>query len=458
MPKVFLIGEGLKGYADILSSNGFETERFQSTRAALRRLDRSSLLIVNIDHTDSLKDLISASKNLPKLVMSRWDSRRKLGPWLKEPMSYPIYEPSERDLLRLAARALKEKSEHEEGELLKKELSILRKENGFFGEINKMLISSRDLDKTLTAIMRRVKEVTGAKAWSIYLVDEVGDLYLAKTGGKTGQRARKLRLKPGEGVAGWVAMNGIPVVVKDVSTDKRFSGMVDKFTYPDTRSMMCALIKSEDRILGVMEVVNKEKGLRFTEDDFHLLMKLVDQTALAVERVRLHQKMEELVITDDLTKLFNSRYLNKTIETEVLRCNRYRTSLSLIFMDLDFFKYVNDNYGHLVGSKVLVETGQLLLEQLRRTDVVARYGGDEFVMVLPQTPPQSAKSIAERIRRRIERNVFLEKEGFNIKITASFGVASYPESAKSKEDLLRLADEAMYMVKHLNRNGVYAII
>jgi diguanylate cyclase (GGDEF)-like protein len=127
-------------------------------------------------------------------------------------------------------------------------------------------------------------------------------------------------------------------------------------------------------------------------------------------------------------------------------------------MDLDFFKYVNDNYGHLVGSKVLVETGQLLLNQLRRTDVVARYGGDEFVMVLPQTLPQSAKTIAERIRKRMERNVFLEKEGFNIKITASFGVASYPESAKSKEDLLRLADEAMYMVKHLNRNGVYAII
>lgn len=458
MHRIFLIGDGLEDYADILSSKGFKTERFKSTRAALRRLDLSSLIIVDIDHSDSLKELLKASKSIPKLVMSHEDSKRKLGPWLKEPMTYPLYEPSERDLLGLTARMLQEKTLREDYGLLRNELGLLKKEIGFFEEVNKMLTSSRDLDKTLAAIMRRVKEVTGAEAWSIFLMDERGDLSLAKVHGKSGKKAGKFRLKPGEGIAGWVAMNGVPVVVKDASNDKKFSKMARKFTHPDTRSLMCAPIKSEDRILGVMEVVNKAKGERFTEEDLRLLMKLVNQAALAVERVMLHQKMEELVITDDLTKLFNSRYLNKVIETEILRCSRYRTSVALVFMDLDFFKYVNDNYGHLVGSKVLIEAGQLVLNQLRRTDVVARYGGDEFVMVLPQTSPQGAKIIAERIRKRLERNVFLSKEGFHIKITASFGVASYPESAKTKEDLLRLADEAMYMVKHQNRNGVYAII
>jgi diguanylate cyclase (GGDEF)-like protein len=221
---------------------------------------------------------------------------------------------------------------------------------------------------------------------------------------------------------------------------------------------MCVPIKIKDQVIGVMEVVNKTTGEPFTKEDLDLLMRLVDQTAIAIERASLYQKMAELAITDDLTKLFNTRYLNRTMETEIQRSSRYNTSVSLIFMDIDYFKLVNDQYGHLVGSKVLVEIGQLLIKNLRSIDIVARYGGDEFVIVLPQTPPNAAKQIAERMRKIIEQNIFLKKEGYSLKITASFGVASYPESAKSKEELLRLADEAMYKVKYQTRNAVYAMV
>ncbi|OHE56269.1 MAG: hypothetical protein A2Z47_09725 [Thermodesulfovibrio sp. RBG_19FT_COMBO_42_12] len=336
---------------------------------------------------------------------------------------------------------------------------MARRELDFYEEVSKTLTSSLELNAILTKIMKKTKEMTKAEAWSILLVDEeTGELVFEKIEGKKAKETRKFRLKIGEGIAGWVVQEGIPVVVPDVSRDERFLGKIDKAIHFKTKSLMCVPIKSKDQVIGVLEVVNKTTGEPFTKEDLDLLMRLVDQTAIAVERASLHQKMAELAITDDLTKLFNTRYLNRTMETEIQRSTRYNTSVSLIFMDIDYFKLVNDHHGHLVGSKVLVEMGQLLIKNLRTIDIVARYGGDEFVIVLPQTPPNTAKQIAERIRKIIEQNIFLKKEGYSLKMTASFGVASYPDSAKSKEELLRLADEAMYKVKYQTRNAVYAMV
>jgi diguanylate cyclase (GGDEF)-like protein len=293
----------------------------------------------------------------------------------------------------------------------------------------------------------------------VLLVDqETGELVFEKTSAKQKKDIQKLRLKMGEGIAGWVAREGIPLVVPDVSSDERFIGKIDKAIHFKTKSLMCVPIRIHDQVLGVLELVNKKTRKAFNKEDLDLLMRLVDLTAIAIERTSLYQKMTELALTDDLTKLFNTRYLNRTIEIELQRSTRYQTSVSLIFMDVDYFKRINDHYGHLIGSKVLVEMGQLLLRSLRTIDIVARYGGDEFVVVLPQTPPAAATQIAERMRKSIEQNTFLKKEGYALKLTASFGVASYPETAKSKEDLIRLADDAMYTVKHRTRNAVYAIV
>jgi len=464
MPKIFLIGNcALQGdYEDILLSHGHSVTKFKSLDIVIQRIDAKTDLLI-IDRKQNLdplfKKFLEIAKSIPKIIITETSSLRGLSHWIKGAFVYPLSSPSDKELLFFVNRLLKEKDLHTENVKLKNELTLARRELNFYEDINKTLTSSLELHDILVAIMKRAKEMTKAEAWSVLLVDEeTGELVFERAEGKKSRDIKKYRLKMGEGIAGWVAQEGIPVVVPDVSKDQRFLGKIDKAIRFRTKSLMCIPIKSRDKIIGVLEFVNKTTGDPFTREDLDLLMRLVDQTAIAIERVSLYQRMEELALTDDLTKLFNTRYLNRTIEIEIQRAKRYDTSVSLIFMDIDYFKNINDHYGHLVGSKMLVEIGQILLNNLRSIDIVARYGGDEFVIVLPQTPPLTATRIAERMRKAVEHNIFLKKEGYSLKITASFGVASYPENAQSKDDLIRLADEAMYRVKHQTRNAVYAIV
>jgi diguanylate cyclase (GGDEF)-like protein len=308
--------------------------------------------------------------------------------------------------------------------------------------------------KVTELIMAKIQQLVPSEAWSMLLVDEEHqELTFELALGEKGKDVSSFRVKIGEGIAGWVAQTGQPAIVNDVSKDPRFAGKFDSETRFKTRSILCAPLISRGRTIGVVEIINRIGG-RFTHADLEVLLTLVEPCAIALENAMLFQRTEQLTITDDLTKLFNSRYLNLYIGREIKRCKRHGIPLSVIFLDLDGFKGINDSYGHLAGSRTLTEVGAILSQAVRESDILARYGGDEFVVVLPETPPSGALVIAERIRRAIESHPFLREQGLSARISASFGIASYPDHALTPEGLIQKADQAMYRVKEREKNGI----
>lgn len=207
-----------------------------------------------------------------------------------------------------------------------------------------------------------------------------------------------------------------------------------------------------DRILGVLEGRRANRSFKKTEIILLDALSLPVASALA-NAVRIGEA-ERLSQTDDLTKLHNARYLRQFLLNEIRRARRYGSSVAALFLDLDDFKRVNDAHGHLAGSHVLMEMAGVILSSIRDTDAVARYGGDEFVIVLPDTGIELAGTVAERIREKIAKHCFNAGRNLKLSLTASFGVASFPEHASSPHQLIACADTAMYEAKAASKNCV----
>jgi len=224
------------------------------------------------------------------------------------------------------------------------------------------------------------------------------------------------------------------------------------------RRVIAVPLVSGERVLGVLEGVRDGAGARqFSATETKLLAALAIPVAAALANSVRIAEAERLSLTDDLTKLHNARYLRQFLVNEIKRARRYKTNVAALFLDLDDFKRVNDLHGHLAGSHALMEVASVILPSVRDTDCVVRYGGDEFVIVLPETGSDEAVQVADRIRAKIEQHQFTGGRRLKISLTASFGIAVFPEHALSPQQLIDCADTAMYRAKAADKNCIRVI-
>jgi diguanylate cyclase (GGDEF)-like protein len=253
-----------------------------------------------------------------------------------------------------------------------------------------------------------------------------------------------------QSVARWVLRYADVFGTKDLTTDRRVPGST-------AGAAIGVPLVCRGRAVGALVGVERAASPRepvLRPAALSALRIVLEPAAIALDNALQLQRAEALSVTDDLTQLYNSRYLSQVLRRETKRASRSGRPLSLLFLDLDGFKSINDGNGHLAGSRALVEAAMVIRASARETDMVARFGGDEFAIILPDTGSEGAVSVGERVRERIAAHRFLYNEGLTIRLTASVGVATLPDVATSVEGLIRAADQAMYRVKDRGKNGI----
>jgi diguanylate cyclase (GGDEF)-like protein len=322
-------------------------------------------------------------------------------------------------------------------------------------EFSKALVSACDMETLLTAVLERIKILIPARNWSLLLLDpQTQELRFEVVVGVDLEILKGIRLKPGEGIAGTVALTGEPIFIPDVNQDLRFSARADAATGFETRSVIALPLRVQGQVIGVFEVVNVEDERFFREKYLPLLHILADYVAIAVDNVRNMQRLQARAYIDEVTGFYNTRYLISKLDHLIPQIFQRRGNFSLVFMDLDNFKSVVDTHGHLQGSRTLAEVARVIHGVLGPEDSLVRYGGDEFVIILPHNTQEAALELTRRLRRSINQAHFLQSEGLDITVTASYGIATLPDDATDREQLLLIADRAMFYSKGRGKDRI----
>jgi len=300
------------------------------------------------------------------------------------------------------------------------------------------------IEELTSHIVSQTAQILGAKRCSLMLVDAAtNELYINASWGLSNDAAKKARVRIGEPVAGVIAMQEHAVLVEDIEDHNLFKCR-NKKTYTQ-HSFMAAPIFYSKRLMGILNV--SEKQGRFNEGDLKILETIAQQSALNINKTETLSAFEHLSQTDPLTGLLNYRSFVQKMEEEIYRAGRYDAPLSLMMIDLDKFKEYNDTQGHPEGDKLLIRLAEIFKANLRATELICRYGGDEFGIILPETDLAQAVIAAEKVREKVVKE--FSKEGVFI----SIGVAQL-QTGSTKDVLIKQADQALYRSKNAGRNRV----
>lgn len=320
-----------------------------------------------------------------------------------------------------------------------------------FVELARALTSNLELEVVLNSVMNKMAEFFGPERWSLMLIDkERQELFYAISVGENAASLANLRVPLGQGVAGWVAVTGSPMVVPDTSIEPRWIEFSRDIGL-NVHSMACVPVVSAQGVVGVVQVLNPKIDL-LSDHSIQFLRVLCDFSAIAVRNAEDMKRIYELSISDDCTGLFNARHLYTLLGSLFQQKNG--TMFSLVFFDLDHFKQVNDTHGHLVGSRLLREVGQLIQRTCGRTNPAFRYGGDEFVLLLPGYDKRQATEIVKRMYFALREEPFLHREGLDLRLRGSFGLATFPGDGTDLESMIKAADSMMYFCKENSRDNL----
>jgi diguanylate cyclase (GGDEF)-like protein len=314
-------------------------------------------------------------------------------------------------------------------------------------EIGKAVGSDDNLSTLLARISELVCQLTGAEACSIMLLDSDRERLLGKAAyGLARRDVSLISFRIGEGVAGWVAERGEPALIDEVAADGRYKVLADSENR--IRALACVPLQYREERIGVLTITSP-RAAAFSQDDVELLTFIATTMALDIDNARLRR----LSVTDPLTEAYNREFLHQRLPPAVENAERRGEPLSVAMIDIDHFKDVNDQFGHAIGDRVLAEVAARLRAAIRAGDLLVRYGGEEFLVVLPGSDAVQAADIAERMRLKMESDP-IQTDGAGIDVRISVGVAELRRGFDTGSQLVRRADTALYAAKGRGRNCV----
>lgn len=334
-------------------------------------------------------------------------------------------------------------------------LESLVKDLSMLYTIGQSVNSTIDQEELFETICHHLPRQVGIQEFAILLLDPEYQLLHIKAawGFPHLERVRGMSFAMGEGITGLAAQTGRVVYLRDVRKDTRY--LHYRGENQRTGSFLSVPLHYKGELIGVMNC-GRIKVDAFSRNEIKLLQLVANQIALSIANARLYAKTRELSVRDELTGLYNRRHFLHVLQLEWKRASRFKHPLSLLMIDVDHFKKYNDAYGHKEGDRVLKHMGNLLVKTLREVDTLARFGGEEFVVLLPDTDRSGALAVGEKLRRVVEAEKFTLSDQNAKPVTISVGVANFPDDVRELEDLIDHADIALYDSKDRGRNRVVA--